>query len=171
MFSACCRSSRCRCVACAPVTKPINTPMHKLVFQFALIPVELLPPIGLTESYRSRAGAAVCFLPAHSPDLDPIEQVFTKLESTLHKMAHRNCASIRRLERMTASHPIAEVRFRIIGDGTPFLPATRFRNRYLEKARPEPQIASAAQHSCEETRGPGRRKPKPRPGPVRGVGL
>jgi transposase len=35
------------------------------------------------------AGAAVCFLPAYSPDLDPIEQVFAKLKNTLRKMAHR----------------------------------------------------------------------------------
>jgi transposase len=27
------------------------------------------------------AGAAVCFLPAYGPDLDPIEQVFAKLKS------------------------------------------------------------------------------------------
>ena len=35
------------------------------------------------------AGAAVCFLPASSPDLDPIEQVFAKLKNTLRKMARR----------------------------------------------------------------------------------
>jgi transposase len=35
------------------------------------------------------AGAAVCFLPAYSPDLHPIEQVFAKLKNTLRKMARR----------------------------------------------------------------------------------
>jgi transposase len=35
------------------------------------------------------AGAAVCFLPAYSPVLDPIEQVFAKLKNTLPKMARR----------------------------------------------------------------------------------
>jgi transposase len=35
------------------------------------------------------AGAAVCFLPAYSPDLDPIEQVFAKLKNTSRKMARR----------------------------------------------------------------------------------
>jgi transposase len=35
------------------------------------------------------AGAAVCFLPAYGPDLDPIEQVFAKLKDTLRKMACR----------------------------------------------------------------------------------
>jgi transposase len=35
------------------------------------------------------AGAAVCFLSAYSPDLDPIEQVFAKLKNTLRKMARR----------------------------------------------------------------------------------
>jgi transposase len=31
----------------------------------------------------------VCFLPAYSPDLDPIEQVFAKLKNSLRKMARR----------------------------------------------------------------------------------
>src|SRR5271166_6402347 len=35
------------------------------------------------------AGATRRFLPAYSPDLDPIEQVFAKLKNTLRKMAHR----------------------------------------------------------------------------------
>ena len=35
------------------------------------------------------AGAAVSFLPAYSPDLDPIEQVFAKLKNTLRKTARR----------------------------------------------------------------------------------
>jgi len=35
------------------------------------------------------AGAAQCFMPAYSPDFDPIEQVFAKLKTTLRKMAHR----------------------------------------------------------------------------------
>lgn len=35
------------------------------------------------------AGATQCFLPAYSPDFDPIEQVFAKLKNTLRKMARR----------------------------------------------------------------------------------
>jgi transposase len=35
------------------------------------------------------AGATVCFLPACSSDLDPIEQIFAKLKNTLRKMARR----------------------------------------------------------------------------------
>jgi len=35
------------------------------------------------------AEAAQCFLPAYSPDLDPIEQVFSKIKNRLRKMAHR----------------------------------------------------------------------------------
>lgn len=31
------------------------------------------------------AAAAPCFLPAYSPDLDPIEQVFSKIKTTLRK--------------------------------------------------------------------------------------
>ena len=35
------------------------------------------------------AGASQRFLPAYSPDLDPIEQVFAKLKNALRKMACR----------------------------------------------------------------------------------
>jgi transposase len=35
------------------------------------------------------AGAALCFLPSYSPDLDPIEQAFSKLKNILRKMARR----------------------------------------------------------------------------------
>ena len=36
-----------------------------------------------------QAGTSVRFLPAYSPDLNPIEQVFAKLKSLLRKMALR----------------------------------------------------------------------------------
>src|SRR5208282_1314208 len=35
------------------------------------------------------AGASVRFLPAYSPDLNPIEQVFSKLKALLRRMAIR----------------------------------------------------------------------------------
>jgi transposase len=35
------------------------------------------------------AGASQRFLPAHSPDFDPIEQVFANLKNALRKMARR----------------------------------------------------------------------------------
>jgi transposase len=35
------------------------------------------------------AGAALSFLPAYSRDLDPVEQVFAKLKTTLCKMKRR----------------------------------------------------------------------------------
>jgi transposase len=35
------------------------------------------------------AGAALCFLPSYSPDLNPIEQPFAKLKNTLRKMGSR----------------------------------------------------------------------------------
>ncbi len=40
------------------------------------------------------AGAAVCFLSAYSPDLDPIEQVFAKLKNTFRKMARRTADAL-----------------------------------------------------------------------------
>ena len=43
---------------------------------------------GVREAIEA-TGATQCFLPAYSPDLDPIEQVFAKLKNTHRKMAHR----------------------------------------------------------------------------------
>ena len=43
---------------------------------------------GVREAIEA-AGATQRFLPAYSPDLDPIEQVFAKLKNTLRKMADR----------------------------------------------------------------------------------
>ena len=43
---------------------------------------------GVREAIEA-TGATQRFLPAYSPDLDPIEQVFAKLKNTLRKMAHR----------------------------------------------------------------------------------
>ena len=34
-----------------------------------------------------QAGATVCYLPAYSPDLNPIEQAFAKLKAALRKAA------------------------------------------------------------------------------------
>ena len=44
---------------------------------------------GVRDSIEAR-GASLLFLPAYSPDLNPIEQVFAKLKSLLRKAAPRN---------------------------------------------------------------------------------
>ena len=44
---------------------------------------------GVREAIEAR-GAHLLFLPAYSPDLNPIEQVFTKLKALLRKAAPRN---------------------------------------------------------------------------------
>ena len=53
--------------------------------------LELVPSnvkvAGVREAIES-TGATQCFLPAYSPDVDPIEQVFAKLTNTQRKMAH-----------------------------------------------------------------------------------
>jgi transposase len=46
--------------------------------------------IGLIEA----AGASVVFLPAYSPDLNPIEQVWSKLKAWLRRLAARSIPSI-----------------------------------------------------------------------------
>jgi transposase len=41
---------------------------------------------GVEQAIESR-GAILCYLPAYSPDLNPIEQLFAKLKSVLRKIA------------------------------------------------------------------------------------
>lgn len=42
--------------------------------------------VGVQEAIEAR-GAFLCYLPAYSPDLNPIEQVFAKLKAILRKIA------------------------------------------------------------------------------------
>lgn len=44
---------------------------------------------GVREAIEA-VGASVCYLPAYSPDLNPIEQVFAKLKALLRKAAERS---------------------------------------------------------------------------------
>jgi transposase len=48
---------------------------------------------GVREAIEA-AGASLRFLPAYSPDLDPIEQVFAKLKAWLRKVAKRTMESL-----------------------------------------------------------------------------
>lgn len=48
---------------------------------------------GVEQAIEAR-GASVCYLPAYSPDLNPIEQFFAKLKSVLRKMAARTVTSL-----------------------------------------------------------------------------
>ena len=79
---------------------PINGAKFLAYVEQVLVPA--LPPGEIVmmdnPGSRKRAGvrkaieaaaAAVCFLPAYSPDLDPIEQVFAKLKNRLRKVARR----------------------------------------------------------------------------------
>ena len=42
----------------------------------------------------AKAGASVTYLPAYSPDLNPIEQVFAKLKALLRKVARRTLPAL-----------------------------------------------------------------------------
>ncbi len=56
-----------------------------------VVVLDNLPPhkvIGIHEAIRA-AGASVFYLPAYSPDLNPIEQLFAKLKVLLRKAAAR----------------------------------------------------------------------------------
>ena len=48
---------------------------------------------GAEETIKS-AGATVKFLPPYSPDLDPIEQVFSKLKAILRSAAKRTVSAL-----------------------------------------------------------------------------
>jgi transposase len=48
---------------------------------------------GIREVIAAR-GAALCYLPAYSPDLNPIEKFFSKLKAVLRKAAARSLESL-----------------------------------------------------------------------------
>jgi hypothetical protein len=48
---------------------------------------------GIREVIEAR-GAALCYLPVYSPDLNPIEKFFSKLEAVLRKAAARSLESL-----------------------------------------------------------------------------
>ena len=47
-----------------------------------------------TKDAIARAGARLVFLPTYSPDLNPIEQTFTKIKSVLRKAMGRTVAEV-----------------------------------------------------------------------------
>jgi transposase len=50
---------------------------------------------GVREAIEA-AGATLCYLPQYSPDLNPIEQVFSKIKSLLRKAAERTVPGLER---------------------------------------------------------------------------
>ena len=50
---------------------------------------------GVAEAIEA-VGATLCYLPQYSPDLNPIEQAFSKLKALLRKAAEREVPALRR---------------------------------------------------------------------------
>ena len=48
----------------------------------------------LTLALLEQAGATVCFLPAYSPDLNPIEKMWSKVKQFLRSAEARTCAEL-----------------------------------------------------------------------------
>jgi transposase len=87
----------------------VNTPMNRRTFEFwvetELVPtlskgdVVILDNVGFHKSERveqlvKAKGAWLLFLPAYSPDLNPIEMAFSKLKTLLRKRAARSFDAI-----------------------------------------------------------------------------
>ena len=79
---------------------PINGEKFRAYVEQILVPTLKPGDIILMDNLASHKVAGVCqaieavgaerrFLPSYSPDMDPIEQVFAKVENTLRKMARR----------------------------------------------------------------------------------
>ncbi len=79
---------------------PINGEKFRAYVEQILVPTLKPGDIVLMDNLASHKVAGVCqaieavgaerrFLPSYSPDMDPIEQVFAKVENTLRKMARR----------------------------------------------------------------------------------
>jgi transposase len=87
-------------IAPAVFDSPINAELFMAYVEQVLVPTLQPDDIVVMDNLAShkkpavrkaieKAGASVRFLPAYSPDLNPIEQVFAKLKSLLRKMALR----------------------------------------------------------------------------------
>ena len=84
---------------------PINGESFRLYVEQVLVPtlkpgdIVVMDNLGshksraVREAIRS-AGARRLFLPAYSPDLNPIEQVFSKLKTLLRKARARTCEAV-----------------------------------------------------------------------------
>ena len=96
---------------CHDLTAPfsVDAPMNRLIFE-AWIETQLVPTlskgdvvvlhnVGFHKSERAaqlikQRGAWLLFLPAYSPDLNPIEMAFSKLKTLLRKRAARSFDAI-----------------------------------------------------------------------------
>lgn len=96
---------------CHSLTVPfiVDAPMNRLIFE-AWIETQLVPTlskgdvvvldnVGFDKSERAaqlikQRGAWLLFLPAYSPDLNPIEMAFSKLKTLLRKRAARSFDAI-----------------------------------------------------------------------------
>jgi len=87
----------------------VNYPGFLLnVFIMDNLPVHKVP--GVREAIEA-AGATLLYLPPYSPDLNPIEQAFSKLKAHLHKAAeHTVPCLLRRIGRLLASFSPQECR-------------------------------------------------------------
>ncbi len=83
------------------IDRPINGELFRLYVERILVPtlragdVVVLDNLGSHKQVCVRrqirkAGAHLVFLPAYSPDLNPIEQLFAKLKALLRKVAARS---------------------------------------------------------------------------------
>lgn len=84
---------------------PINGESFRLYVEQVLVPtlkpgdIVVMDNLGSHKSRAVRdairsAGARRLFLPAYSPDLNPIEQVFSKLKTLLRKARARTCEAV-----------------------------------------------------------------------------
>jgi transposase len=88
-------------VAPAVFDAPINAALFQCYVEQVLVPTLRQGDIVVMDNLSSHkqpavrqaieaTGATLLFLPAYSPDLNPIEQVFAKLKALLRKMALRS---------------------------------------------------------------------------------
>lgn len=87
--------------ACMTIEGPTNTEVFQAYVREALVPslrpddIVVMDNLGahkneLTVALIEQAGAEVRFLPAYSPDLNPIEMMWSKVKALLRKAQARN---------------------------------------------------------------------------------
>jgi transposase len=87
------------------IDRPMNSAIFKAYLEQCLVPTLRLGDIVVMDNLSSHksievrqiieaAGAKLLYLPAYSPDLNPIEQAFSKLKAHLRKAAERSIPAL-----------------------------------------------------------------------------
>ena len=121
---------RCDCLTAPMVTDgPMNREIFRVYIEHFLIPTLKPGDIVIMDNLSSHkvagirealeeAGASALYLPPYSPDLNPIEQVFSKFKALLRKAAERTVEAVwRKIGEIMDTYPPHECANYLVNSG------------------------------------------------------